>query len=220
MEKKSPRQGNKLEEVRCCPHCKNPKFNNPQRIGGHLKYCHARPVVERFIHAFEPEDNSELDLVEEEFHDIFAELSGEFITRQRALLSKEAIDNLAAGRIKLLNGKYAKAEIRVYLEIGAFISKCHGFSHDDASGLLQLLKRVSHINGKEIPLPQRNSTLRDNILSTMTARSGNYARVEFPMPESLFGTEASMLPKAVSVMCPLLDSLSRRLLDNKLVGEK
>jgi hypothetical protein len=201
----------------------NTKYNTPNSIGGHLKYCPERPrteertklsvdEIDEILHSEE-----DLDLTDDNFLACFEELSGDFIQKQRDLLSTEDIESLKAGRVKLLNGDYANADMRVYLHIGQFVSTCDGLDEERATLLLLLIKRVSYINGEEIPLPAKYATIRENILKNLDGHKATLNRVEFSLDPALFGSRE--LDKCVSVMSPLLDMLQRMLLDDELVGE-
>jgi hypothetical protein len=203
-----------------CPYCKNPRYNTGQKLGGHIKYCHAKPQPVATIYTAEElqDDELQIDLNDDAFADTFAYLSEEFISAQKKYLSEESIQNLHAGRVRLLSGDFGVADIRCYLEIAQYVSRCVALSAANASLLLLLIKRVSYINGSEIPLPQKYETLRDNILSSMEGKKAYILRVEFKLPTELYGNSALSASPCISVMSPMMDILKRYLLDDSIVG--
>jgi hypothetical protein len=211
----------KLTNVSHCPYCKNPKYNSGQKIGGHIRWCPERPpqVQEMYTPEELADENLEIDITDDAFIDTFAYLSQEFISSQKEYLSEECITQLQAGRVRLLSGDYKVANIRIYLEIARFVSTCVSLSGSNATELIMLMKRISYINGLEIPLSQKYETLRNNILATMEGRRAEILRVEYPLPRELYGDSASRSPPCISVMSPLLDMLKRYLLDDSIVGE-
>jgi len=207
-----------------CPFCKNEKFNTPQKIGGHLRYCSKKPaeVISSKTTAVEVDVVLESDYdmeFTEDFHDNFAYLSGEFIDSQRKFLSEDTIIALTAGRVKLLDNTYAQGNIYIYLQVAEYISWCNTLSEEKATKMIQLIKRISHINGLEIPLPAKFETIRANLLGSMLSKKSKIERVDFPLPTEIFGNQAVGKPVCVSAMCPLFEMLKRNLLDDSIVGE-
>jgi len=87
-----------------------------------------------------------------------------YLDKQRKYLSMDNIKFLESGHVALLQGNREKADIQVYLDLCNFVLKCKSLSGNEADEMITLVKRISHMNGKEIPLPQRFRTLYRNVI--------------------------------------------------------
>jgi hypothetical protein len=76
----------------------------------------------------------------------------------------ENMEFLISGHVSLLQGSKEKADIQVYLDLCNFVLQCKSMSGSEADDMIMLVKRISHMNGKEIPLPQRFRTLYRNVI--------------------------------------------------------
>ena len=89
----------------------------------------------------------------------------DYLHIQRSTLSPDLVALLEAGYPTLLNKtRGEKGNIRSYFVIAEFINTLIRFSAPEADSLLRMMRIVTHMNWKEIPLPARYSTILDNIL--------------------------------------------------------
>jgi hypothetical protein len=135
----------------------------------------------------------------------------EYLQRQSLYIEAAAVDYLKAGFPMLLDGNRKKADIRIYLEIARFISACCMLSTNECDNLLDMLKKITHINGKEIPLPARYSTIIANILSSTESLRSCIIQSEFPLSREIFNvpTVYTQLPKAVGVATNILHIIGK-----------
>ena len=156
-----------------CPFCNNPAIDNVYKLGGHKRFCQKNrashiqnemiSLASTFVNDnFESvgDDDHVQDLLQPDFLNDFTSAVDRYLGKQQKYLQKEAYDFLQAGFNVMLNAARSEGNIRIYLEIAEFISVCHGISGGEADGLLGLIRRVTHIAGMEIPLPQRYSSIQ------------------------------------------------------------
>ena len=155
-----------------CRICENPAIDNAFKLGGHKRFCQNRAshmqnesislASSLLNHNFETvgDDDHVQDLLQPEFLNDLTSAVDRYLGKQQKYLQKEACDFLQAGFNVMLNAARSEGNIRIYLEIAEYISICHGISGAEADGLLGLIRRVTHIYGMEIPLPQRYSSIQ------------------------------------------------------------
>jgi len=90
-----------------------------------------------------------------EFENIFTDLQDEclqYLRTQQETLSTEMIRLLEVGYPKLLNkSRKVQANIVVYFEIANFVNNLLALTSSKADSLLAMIKKVTHIFGKQIP---------------------------------------------------------------------
>jgi len=152
---------------------------------------------------------------EQDFNDaslqLIVETANEQLKRQDYYRDAATVDLLKAGYPILLDGSRKKADIRIYLEIARFISSCCLISNLESDHLLEMLKKITHINGKEIPIPARYSTIIANILSSTESLRSSIIQHLFPLSKEIFNVDTvyRQLPKAVGVASNVLHILGK-----------
>ena len=164
-----------------------------------------------------PVDNDEMtydigELTSPSFIEAYKLASNAYLLRQKELFNHDDLENLQAGFTKNLSGLRKQADIRIYLEICEFVSNCHGLSIKECDELLELIRRVSFINGTEIPLPQKYSTIHDKILKSVNEKSTRIVKTYYNHCEDLFGKDND-LGKIPAVVTDILDLISSMLVD-------
>lgn len=200
-----------------CPLCGNSKYANLSQFAqaGHRTQCIKRQKkieLERMEQAMYDSINIEdfpsaLDSVE--YNDVineFGSLCLDFLRKQNLRLSTWSIDSIEVGYCAMLNGERKKGSLNTYFKICQFVTHCHGLSAENASEMLQMWKKISHINGKEIPLPAKYSTMQERLLSSLDFLKISYLQVSIAMPSSLFTEELTLkMPKVVGLLANVLD---------------
>ena len=195
-----------------CPICRDDRFLSNYALKGHLGHClKKRKYLE--INMYENEElfseREQIDGAQLDLNDalpILNDLSKEFLLKQNLQLSKWSLDNILIGHCALLTGERMMSDLRTYLLIAKFVSHCFGISSEDADDLVQIIKLVSHINGKEIPIPAKYSTIKNRLLSTL-----DYVKIplyifELEMPSSLFtDIIIKQMPKAEGIISNILE---------------
>ena len=136
-----------------------------------------------------------------------------YLRKQRLTLSADMVNCIRSGFPKLLSGCRLQGSIRIYLEIAKFITSCVSLSGSESDGLLALICTVSHLNGKEIPLPGRYRSLVSGLLKNTSDVSSVIVQSEFPMSRTMFGKAlATEMPKAKGVVIDLVKLVGNSLL--------
>jgi hypothetical protein len=194
-----------------CPYCGDNRFSNLNILSlkGHLAYCKKRNVI---LNNSELNSNENYDEIDDPILDlndalpIFDELSNEFLKKQNLRLSEWGLDNIMIGHCALTTGERRIGNLRIYLLIAKFVTHCFGMSGEDAKDLVLLLKLVSHINGKEIPMPSKYITIQNRLLSSLNFLKISLEVFKLEMPASLFTeTIVRQMPKAEGVISNILD---------------
>ena len=137
---------------------------------------------------------------------IMGNLCVEFLRKQNLRLHSWGIESIKVGHCLLLNGDRKLANLRSYFKICKFVTHCHGLSPDNATDMITLWKQLTHINGKEIPMPAKYSTIQDRLLSSLDYLKISYKLFSLPMPSALFGeVVASTMPNAEGLIANILD---------------
>lgn len=147
---------------------------------------------------------------EEYFEDIQEECL-QYLHIQRATLSTSLVSLLKSGYPLLLNKTRTKqANIRVYFEVAAFINNLLLLSAPEANSLLQMMRKVTHMCGSEIPLPARYSSILDNLLKGTSVIKSRITKNEFPLSVDCFNEEVlSKLPKAQGAVIDIVKAISK-----------
>jgi hypothetical protein len=58
-------------------------------------------------------------------------------------------------KVKMLDGKYASTNRRIYMLIITYIASRRHISEADATEMLEMIKEITKMHGLEIPLPSR-----------------------------------------------------------------
>ena len=113
--------------------------------------------------------------------------SEEFLDKQRTRLSHDVFANLSVAFVKYKDGNFKKANPQVHLRIATFIAKVSLISQEAANDMIVMMKRCTHVNGKEIPLPSRYVQIRKNLLKSFRHLMPTINVFSFPKPYDLFG---------------------------------
>ena len=157
-------------------------------------------------------DLNDIDICHPSFIDAYQNATNAYITRQRDYFNSEDLVNLEAGFTKNLTGLRSKANIRTYLEICEFCSNCHGLSISECDLLVELIRRVSYINGYEIPVPSKYYTIHDKIFKALRNKSIRIVKTYYEHCKELFGSKNN-LEKIPAVVTDILDMISQMFID-------
>ena len=104
---------------------------------------------------------ADFDDREDEYYDVEDVLHGDMQAAiQRYLLHQHRINNLSAiedletGYVQLLNSEKDLADLEVYVRLCQFVYSCTKVSISEADDMIKMIKQITHINGKEIPVPK------------------------------------------------------------------
>jgi len=217
-----------------CEYCDSKSFDNRYSLGGHYRHCVQRKEKilanayavdianleannyeeDNFDHPHFNNDNA-LDLNGDEFVRAYENATNAYIISQMDYLDHEELSLIASGFTEMINNVRSSADIRVYLEICEFVSNCHGLSLRECDELLHVIRRVSVINGSEIPLPQKYSTIHDKILKAVKNKTYRIVKTHYEYSEELFGVNNN-LGKIPAVVADILDIVSKMLVDNDI----
>jgi len=138
-----------------------------------------------------------------------------YLDRQKDLFNIEELQELEAGFTKNINGLRTKANIRIYLEICEFVSNCHGLSISECDALLELIRRVSFINGSEIPIPAKYYSIHDRIFQALHDKSIKIVKTHYQHCESLYGKNNN-LGKIPAVVTNILEIITCMFIDPEI----
>ena len=111
-----------------------------------------------------------------------------YLETQKLTLSVDLVKSLEAGFPTLLDrSRSLRGDIRLYFEIADFVNSVIRLSAPEADRLLHMMRKVSYMAGKEIPLPMRYSTILDNILSKANGIRCRVMKREFALSQEIFG---------------------------------
>ena len=161
------------------------------------------------------QDVPENDLTNQSFIEAYLTATNAYLERQKDYFNLEELQALQSGFTKNLDGLRKHADIRIYLEICEFISNCHGLSIRECDELLELIRRISFINGSEIPLPQKYYTIHDKIFKAVNEKSFRIIKTHYMHCEDLYG-EANELGKIPAVVTDILDLISKMFVDPEI----
>jgi hypothetical protein len=149
----------------------------------------------------------ESDLNFEVFHEKYME----YLNIQRLTLSPGLIELLEAGYPTLMDKtRKEKANIRCYFEIADCFNSLDNLSVPKKNSILEMMRLVTYMNGKEIPLPVRYSTIIDNILKKTKPIKSRIMKKEFVLSEALFGPDIALrLPVQHGVVTDLVKVMSK-----------
>jgi len=142
--------------------------------GGHLRHCKVyqqlREQEKTFLDTGEAYTSDFSQIID--FDDVLpfvVEACDIYLQRQRTSISKELLDTINLGEVRMLDGSYQKPSLEIYLRIAGFVAKVTVLSEgEEASDLCTLMKYCSYLNKKEIPLPAKFVTIRDKLLSSLS----------------------------------------------------
>ena len=132
------------------------------------------------------------ELSDPSFIEAYSKATNAYIIRQKEWFNHEELGNLQAGFTKNIIGLREKANIIVYLEICEFVNMCHGLSISECDQLLELIRRVSYINGSEIPVPAKYYTIHDKIFKSLKNKSMRILKTYYNHCDTLFGTKNNL----------------------------
>lgn len=122
---------------------------------------------DEFIHDNNFNNNTQslinLDLALPEIRNVCTE----FLKKQNLRLSKWGFDHINIGPCSLLSGERKTGNKRVYFLLAKFVTQTYGLSAEDATELIKVIKIISDLNGKEIPIPAKFNTLKERLLSPL-----------------------------------------------------
>jgi hypothetical protein len=166
-----------------CAFCKKVLGHNRFQNGGHLSQCSQFKEVKaksrldiQYEEGFVNEDQYDSTLHEDlrfDFEDVLPELmfaNDIFLKKQMLQCSVDLLKTFKAGYVKMIDGKYEKADESTYFEIASYIARTPMLSLEDATDLITLIKNVTHINGSRIALPRKYITNSD-LVQTAIERS-------------------------------------------------
>ena len=149
-----------------CPHC-NKVFPDTVRrssLDMHIRMVHRPKQKEISGHNDIPADNPSEGMylppesdIAELFENIFDGVCCTYYTYQRTMCDKiesNATDKQMA-KVKMLDGKYASTNRRIYMLIITYIASRRHISEADATEMLEMIKEITKMHGLEIPLPSR-----------------------------------------------------------------
>ena len=218
-----------------CSFCNTKSFDNKYQLGGHLRHCLDRKqhLIEtcysletgndiiNFEFEYLPEVQEELstditdfasDIIKEKVIIAYGKATNAYLERQREILNTDEIAFLNAGFNKTISDIRAKANIRIYMEICEFVSKCHGLSITESDELINLVRRISYINGMEIPLPAKYNTIHNRIVSAVNQKRYRVTKTYYEHNKEMFG-ENNDLGKVPCVVTDILDVIAQMLVD-------
>ena len=165
------------------------------------------------------EDTSALlqntEITDSSFIEAYEKATNAYIMRQKVFLNVDELVNLEAGFTKNIEGLRNKADIRIYIEICECVSNCHGLSISECDELLELIRRVSYINGLEIPIPAKYYTIHDKIFKALSNKSIRIIKTHYDHCQALFGNK-NKLGKIPAVVTDILDMISYMLVDPEI----
>jgi len=97
------------------------------------------------------------------------------------------IETLKAGYVSLLNGKRERPDTNTYIRLCKYVCECHKLSGEDADEMISLLKTITHINGKEVPVPKSFRKLHLNVAKRLRRYAVPILAEEFDLPKEIFG---------------------------------
>jgi hypothetical protein len=95
-----------------------------------------------------------------------------------------ALKELETGYVQLLNTQKEYPDLEVVCN---FISKCISFSYQEADEMILMIKHITHINGKEIPLPKSFKKLHGNVMDKLNRYQIPIEQVFFELPVDIWG---------------------------------
>jgi len=218
-----------------CKFCYKKNFENQYQLGGHLRHCIERKESLRqtcfnlntgndlanynydYLPEFEEDRPIDLydfasDAIKENIITAYGKVTNVYLERQKEILNTEEIAILTAGFTKTISDIRSKANIRIYMEICEFVSKCHGLSIVESDELINLIRRISYINGLEIPLPQKYETIHNRIVATVNKKRYRVTKTYYEHNKEMFGTNND-LGKIPCVVTDILDVIAQMLID-------
>jgi hypothetical protein len=142
----------------------------------------------------------------ESMYGLLQEECCQYLETQKLTLSVDLVKALEAGFPMLLDRRRCvKGDIRLYFEIADFVNSVIRLSAPEADRLLKMMRKVSNMHGKEIPLPMRYSTIIDNILSKSNGIRCRVKRREFALSGEIFGPSIlSRIPKQEGIVTDIV----------------
>ena len=186
-----------------CKYCQVKFFNNRHQLGGHLRHCATRKQV-LLTNIFDTQVAN--DLTNHEMINL---------QRQKDILNHDELANLEAGFTKTIGSIRAEANIRIYLEICEFVTGCHGISSTECDDLINLVRRISHINGHEIPLPQKYATIHSRIIRAVNTKKYSIKKTFYMHNTDIFGIN-NKLGKIPAVVTDIMDVIASMLVDEDI----
>jgi len=186
-----------------CKFCDR-KFHSERAAAGHLakgcenfrkvqqgmresKYFSYQQDLEATGDYYDEEDSVGIDL-ETAMQTEFPRLFEAYLAHQREFLTMEDIAELESGFVRLTTpGKRIQGDMRVYLELCKFVALCRSLSGNEADDLIKLIKKISRLNGAEIPLPQTYRDLHKNVMHALLRNKIPILQTEFDLPSEIFG---------------------------------
>ena len=205
-----------------CSSCKK-IFNSRWRLYGHEK-IHGRGSrseenISDIVHwddlrhdeNYVPSESVPVSEEGDENFEVFHQKYMEYLDIQRLTLSPGLIEMLETGYPTLMDkSRKDKANIRCYFEIADCFNSLDNLSVPKKNSILDMMRLVTHMNGKEIPLPVRYSTIIDNILKRTKPIKSRIMKKEFVLSEALFGRDISLrLPVQHGVVTDVVKVMSK-----------
>jgi hypothetical protein len=119
--------------------------------------------------------------------DLITDAAKRYLGRQEGRLCLADLNTLKSGYVSLINGKRDKPDVDTYLRICKFVSSCHKMSGEDADEMILFLKRVTHINGKELPIPKSFRKVQCHLTSRLKRYRVPIIADQFDLPAEIFG---------------------------------
>jgi len=134
-----------------------------------------------------------------------------YLNMQRETLSTTMVEMLKTGYPLLLDGsRKVKANIRVYFEIASFVNNLMAIAAPEADSLLQMMKKITHMHGHEIPIPAQYKSILKRILRHTGSIKCRVVKHEFPLSLELFGPDIlEKLPFAQGALTDIVKVISK-----------
>ena len=154
-----------------CEHCSLNKFYSDAALFGHYRHCHKylhRQLERKHMLLHSDEFN-----VTDCLHDEMTEAINCYLSHQEKSLTLEAVKVLQTGYVNLLNGTRGLPDLEVYLRLCHFIAECTKISNEEADAMIRLVKKITHLNGKEVPVAKSFKKLHASVMKEIGNRRGD-----------------------------------------------
>jgi hypothetical protein len=159
-------------------------------------------------------DSPHTDLTPFDFEYVYDDLIEEcrrYIENQRRTLSTELVRSLEAGYPLLLDkSRKKKGDIRTYFEVINLVINMKTITMPECNDLILCFRKVTRMNGNEIPLPARFSTILDNVMRNVSPIKSRIRKQDFPLCRTLFPDDiVSHLPVQQGVVTDIVKVVSK-----------
>ena len=185
--------------------------NQPENCGAATNNFDVDEYIpwEGYSDNYQEDEGTFHDIENRTFESIYGDLQEEccaYLETQKLTLSVDLVKSLEAGFPTLLDrSRSLRGDIRLYFEIADFVNSVIRLSAPEADRLLKMMRKVSNMHGKEIPLPMRYSTIIDNILSKSNGIRCRVMEREFALSEEIFGPLiVSRIPKQEGIVTDIV----------------